>query len=165
MQKHRRVGLFFMSVILAATSLNAETTFAQQPATRDPQPPAWVNKDGTLNLSNAPREVPAVTSDGKLATEANGNERRVPTYFSQVPPPPLRGGELAERATTADQPPLPTWINKDGTLNLANPPGEVPAVTSDGAIAREANGNERRVPTYFSQVPPPPLRGVELNKP
>jgi hypothetical protein len=91
----RKDFMLLISVTLAVTTLGVGRTAAQ--VSEKPQPPAWVNKDGTVDFAKAPREVPVVAADGKTVMEANGNEKKVPTYFGQVPPPPLRGGESYKR--------------------------------------------------------------------
>jgi hypothetical protein len=54
-------------------------------------------------------------------------------------------------AQTTDEPPLPPWVNQDGTVNASLMPAQLPMVGPDGALLRDANGN----PVMFDTANPP----------
>jgi hypothetical protein len=91
MPKNPRNALFFLSVILAMTTLGGARTSAQAVTEQTkPPPPSWVDANGKVNVDAAPREVPVVGRDGKVVKDANGSDKMVPSHIGEAPPPPMR---------------------------------------------------------------------------
>jgi hypothetical protein len=88
---HYRSALIFIQATLFGTVLSITNTSAQTYNQPTPPPrPDWVDADGKVNIDKAPKEVPVAGPDGKPIMDASGKEKRVPTYFGVLPPPPLR---------------------------------------------------------------------------
>ncbi len=81
----------FMSASLGITEVLADGVREQMPP-----PPAWVSKDGTVNLDKVPREVTV----HPLSGEANGKGNTVPINIT--PPMPTQS-EFYEDITTVSE--------------------------------------------------------------
>ena len=90
MTRNYRATFILIFAALIPVNLYAGASYSQVTNPPAPPPPEWVDADGKVNLDKAPREVPALDADGKLAKDANGSDKMVPTYIGAVPPPPLR---------------------------------------------------------------------------
>jgi hypothetical protein len=96
---HYRSALIFIHAAVVGTMLSITNTSAQVYDKSTPPPrPDWVDADGKVNIDKAPKEVPVAGPDGKHIRDASGNEKKVPTYFGVLPPPPLRADLAPKRA-------------------------------------------------------------------
>jgi hypothetical protein len=86
----RKDYCLFLSIFCFTVTLGGTGTYAQAVKEQPPPPPPWVDKDGRMKLEGAPRMVGIVGPDGKIAKDAQGNDKMVPNHINEVPPPPLR---------------------------------------------------------------------------
>ncbi|WP_328688088.1 hypothetical protein OHA74_53255 [Streptomyces phaeochromogenes] len=52
------------------------------------------------------------------------------------------GADSGPASSTSEPPPLPPWVNADGTVDNSKMPDKVPVVGPDGKPLKDAQGNE-----------------------
>lgn len=105
-----------------------------------------------IRVSLAVGAVAGVLLLGALAANASADEA----------PRPADSGQ-AEKAAVPPAPPIPEWVNPDGTVDESKMPEELPLIGADGKVVKDADGKtlmvKTRVKIAQSGAPQAPLAG------
>ncbi|MYX95145.1 hypothetical protein GT045_19125 [Streptomyces sp. SID486] len=99
-------GAVAAAALIIAGGAAASSAMATDTGHTPPPPPAWVNADGTTDVSKIPDKLPVMGSDGKPLKDRDGKQVYVPS--GQQPSTPGLG-----RAAT-DNPDAKRWTETDG---------------------------------------------------